>query len=302
MEKDAIDRSVKVLARRYPRDFAGLLLGDSEGITAEIIENPEVNIPQRRGDFIWVIKRGEERAILHAEFQLAHLKAIPRRVFAYNAFYSVTYDLPTISAVLYLERRHYRRLPAEYVARFGGRGYNAFSYRVIKLWDHVEDIISGELRAFAPLLILASEEKSIEAVEMARELISQEKDIKRRADALSVAMMVAERYLDREALLRLFRGDLDMLVKESSFVQDWINEGIKRGVEQGIEKGIEKGEVSALRNAILDVLEERFGSVGKDVRGQLQAIKDPGVLKSLHRKSIRVGSVDEFQAEIIGTQ
>ncbi|NPV79793.1 MAG: hypothetical protein HPY52_05895 [Firmicutes bacterium] len=51
------------------------------------------------------------------------------------------------------------------MARFGGRGYNAFSYRVIKLWDHVEDIVRGDLRALAPLLILASEERSIEVVE-----------------------------------------------------------------------------------------------------------------------------------------
>ncbi|HHY98719.1 MAG TPA: hypothetical protein GX509_08280, partial [Firmicutes bacterium] len=119
MRKDAIDRSVKVLARRYPRDFAGLLLGSSEGIDAEIIENPEVNIPQRRRDFIWVVKRGKERAILHAEFQLRHNKAIPKRLFAYNAFYSVTYDLPVISAVLYLEKKDYERLPTEYMARFG---------------------------------------------------------------------------------------------------------------------------------------------------------------------------------------
>ncbi|HHY97133.1 MAG TPA: hypothetical protein GX509_00150 [Firmicutes bacterium] len=100
-----------------------------------------------------------------------------------------------------------------------------------------------------------------------------------------------------------------MLVKESSFVQDWINEGrrrglaegIRKGVEQGIEKGIEKGEILALQNAILDVLEERFGMVDEGLGRQLRAVDDLKLLKSLHRMSIKALSVDDFRAEIAKT-
>jgi len=82
-----------------------------------------------------------------------------------------------------------------------------------------------------------------------------------------------------------FREEVRML-KEAGIVQDWINEGI--------EKGIEKGEIKALRGAILDILEERFGMIKKGIGKKLELIDDPAMLKSLHKKSIKVASLDEF--------
>lgn len=72
------------------------------------------------------------------------------------------------------------------------------------------------------------------------------------------------------------------MLREASIVQDWINEGM------------EKGEVKALQGTILDILEERFETVKKGIGKKIRAIDDPGVLKSLHKKSIKVATLEEF--------
>jgi len=87
----------------------------------------------------------------------------------------------------------------------------------------------------------------------------------------------------------VFREELTML-QEADIVQDWINEGLQKGI--GI--GMEQGEVKAIREAILDVLSERFGTFRKGLSKKLGAIDDPAVLRSLLRKSIRVKSLEEF--------
>ena len=108
-------------------------------------------------------------------------------------------------------------------------------------------------------------------------------------------MMVSERYLNKEVLYDLFKGDLAMLVKESGFVQDWIREGMEKGLEKGLEKGKAEGELKALQDAVLEVLEERFEFVGADIEKALREINTSIVLRRLHKKSIKVGSLDEFR-------
>jgi len=46
--------------------------------------------------------------------------------------------------------------------------------------------------------------------------------------------------------------------------------------------------VKAIRNAILDVLEERFGVVKKGIVPGWPLLDDPAILRSLHRKSVKV--------------
>lgn len=87
----------------------------------------------------------------------------------------------------------------------------------------------------------------------------------------------------------VFPEELTML-QEADIVQDWINEGLQKGI--GI--GMEKGEVKAIREDILDVVSERFGTLRKGLGKKLAAIDDPAVLRSLLRKSVKVESLEEF--------
>jgi len=282
---NVFDRSVKALARRYPEPFVRVALGSTDDLTVETIENPEINLPERRLDFVYGLRQEDREYILHLEFQLEHQADVPERMFTYNALLTAAYERPVLSAVIYLERRNYRRLPQKYMVEFRGRAVHTFPYLVVRLWDYAEAIASGELRELAPLLILLTEEKDEKVLARSRELILASPDRKWRADALSTAVTVARRYFPKELLLKFFREELRML-QEADIVQDWINEGF--------EKGVEKGEVKATRDAILDVLSERFGVVRKGIATKLATIADPAVLRSLLRKSVKVENLEVF--------
>jgi predicted transposase YdaD len=287
--KDIYDRSLKVLAKQYPKVFIKLALGSIENLIIETIENPEINLPERRLDFVYGLQDEEHEYILHLDFQMRHEMDLPERMHIYNALLTASNKKPVISKVIYLERREYKNLPQEYVVSYQGRKENVFTYQAIKLWDYIEEIIAGELKELAPLLVLLTKEKNEEVLARSKELIFESGDEKWRAEALSLAVTVAGRYFPKDFLLKFFKEEMKML-REASIVQDWINEGI----EKGIEKGKKSGKLEVLQEDILDILEERFGIIKKGISRKLELIDDPAVLKSLHKKSIKVASLDEF--------
>lgn len=90
MAANVIDRSVKALARLHPQAFVKVALGQAEDVAVETIENPEVNLPERRLDFVYGLRREDEEHLLHLEFQLEHEADIPKRMFTYNALLTAT--------------------------------------------------------------------------------------------------------------------------------------------------------------------------------------------------------------------
>ncbi|MBC7335842.1 MAG: hypothetical protein H5U01_06165, partial [Clostridia bacterium] len=184
---NVFDRSVKALARRYPEPFVRVALGSVEDLTVETIENPEINLPERRPDFVYGLRQKDREYILHLEFQLEHQADVPERMFTYNALLTAAYERPVLSAVIYLERRNYRQLPQEYVVEFRGRPVHTFPYLVVRLWEYAKAVASGELRELAPLLILLTEQKDEKVLARSRELILASPDRKWRANALSTA-------------------------------------------------------------------------------------------------------------------
>ena len=85
MTGNVFDRSVKALARRYPQPFVKMALGSIENISVETIENQEINLPEKRPDFVYGLRQEDREYILHLEFQLEHRTDMPERMFTYNA-------------------------------------------------------------------------------------------------------------------------------------------------------------------------------------------------------------------------
>ncbi|MGQ9532469.1 MAG: Rpn family recombination-promoting nuclease/putative transposase [Desulfotomaculales bacterium] len=302
MAVNVIDRSLKALARRYPESFVRVVLGSTEGVAVATIQNPEINLPERRLDFVYALQAHGGEYLLHLEFQLTHEPDLPERMLLYHALLTAAYRRPVISAVIYLRRRDYRHLPEAYTVSFRGQPVNTFAYRVVKLWEYREAIATGELRGLAPLLVLLAPKGGEQAaLATTRELILAIEDQRERADALSVAITVAARHFTRDFLFKFFREEIEML-QEASIVQEWINEGLAKGLEKGLAEGLERGrkegklegEIETLRRGIQDVLEERFGRIKRGMGRKLAAIDDPAVLRLLHRKSVKVESLEEF--------
>jgi len=129
--RNFFDRSLKILAKKYPKAFLKVALGSIENLVFETIENPEINLPERRLDFVYGLQDEEQEYLLHLEFQLHHKADLPQRMHIYNAFLTASSNKPVISKVIYLERRNYRHLPQEYVVNYQGKRENVFIYEAI---------------------------------------------------------------------------------------------------------------------------------------------------------------------------
>ena len=57
MAASVFDRSVKAPARCYPKPFVRVALGTVEDLTVKAIENPEINLPERRSDFVYGLQQ-----------------------------------------------------------------------------------------------------------------------------------------------------------------------------------------------------------------------------------------------------
>ena len=106
-------------------------------------------------------------------------------------------------------------------------------------------------------------------------------------DVASGSDRIREEEIERgvKELLREKGGDIMPTVAEQ-----WIERGIQQGIQQGI--------LETSRGALIEVLEERFGMISQTLRSRLKAITDPDVLKSLHKKALGTGSLEEFNDEV----
>ncbi|BDA66143.1 hypothetical protein CAL7716_003090 [Calothrix sp. PCC 7716] len=58
------------------------------------------------------------------------------------------------------------------------------------------------------------------------------------------------------------------------------------------------GMVINARKSVVTVLEVRFGVVPAEINERLEAIEDLDVLEGLHRQSVIIGSIEEFQLRL----
>jgi hypothetical protein len=85
---------------------------------------------------------------------------------------------------------------------------------------------------------------------------------------------------------------------EELALKEGLEKGIQKGLLEGLEKGLERGILQNAREAIIDVLDTRFGQVPDSVREQVNTLYGARNLKDLHRRAILTPSIEEFQAAL----
>ena len=77
-----------------------------------------------------------------------------------------------------------------------------------------------------------------------------------------------------------------------------LQEGVQQGVQQGVRQGVQQGASQAAREALIDVLDVRFGETPPHIEEQVRELDDPSILRRLHRRALRVESMEEFEREL----
>ncbi len=79
-----------------------------------------------------------------------------------------------------------------------------------------------------------------------------------------------------------------------NFIDKYIEQGMKKGIQQGIQQGISRGQLENAREAVLDILELRFGNIASGIKEKIITCADLKSLKELHRQAVVVGSPGEL--------
>jgi len=253
---NVFDRVLKVLARNYPESFLALALPEVPWRLVGTLENVELAIPEERVDFVHrLVAHGQER-LLHIEFQAGHESGVPERVFVYSALLTRQFRLPVVTLVIYLARRE-SPLPTAYEVRVGDVVTNRFEYAVVRLWEYAGEIQAGRWPELAPLLVMLVEKPDASLLAQQRSLILQEQDRRKRADLLACAVTIGARFFDKAFLWRFFREEVEMM-REATFIEDWLEEAQQQGLEQGLKQGEEWGKQRTSQAILRRILWRRF--------------------------------------------
>lgn len=289
-----IDRVLKILSGRFPHVFMKLLFGERKDVALVGLEDTQLNIPEYRSDKIFRLSHAGKETILNLEFMIQPRKRALSSFVIKTALLMASYSLPVVTVIVYLEQGRYKAFPEVLENQILGFR-NRFALDKILLWEYQYLIESGELLELAPLLPLFYQKPEISLLEREHELIQRIPDHHQRSDLIALAMMVAFRKFETKFVQEFFKKEYQML-KESTFVQEWIKEGwkegikegkkegkkegIKEGKKEGLEEGIEYGKLALL----LHLVRTKFKAINSNIESRL--------------KKLRAKQIDELSAQL----
>ena len=296
------DTVAKHLIHTFSHDFARFALQHDDFKVLGVVDTEQPTVEAHRTDSLIRVCIGGEKALVHHEFQTTDSDPpMPLRMAAYIGRGIEQYGLPFYSTVIYLRPDAGRSDPGYYLQERDGFRV-LVQYKVIRLIEldgqRILDAGPSGLFPFAPLM---QRPAGVDAEAWLRQCVN-------RAQAVPMDEPLKARYLADLAILSdlVYKSETIMTIiaeetmYESSIVQHFTEKGIAQGIEQGIAQGIEQGIEQGGRDraieALLDVLEIRFGLAASDpLAGRIAVIEDVQRLKQLHRAAIQVPSLEEFR-------
>ena len=238
--------------------------------------------------------------LLHIEPQTSWDDHLDERMMLYNGLLHERYGGPVYSVALLLRREANASTLTGTLSRkyADGREYLRFDYTVVRVWElPAEPLMSGHWGAL-PLALLTDEAKGrlVELVGRIDERLRREQvpDATRRLVLTSSFILLGLRYNENE-IRNAFTGAMGM--KESSTYQAILKEGRHEGRQEGQKEGKQEGLLSARKDALLDILSERFGNCPPDVERRIRESFDANRLQTAIRQAIRIQSPSELVLE-----
>ena len=269
------DLVIKALAERYPAHFVQLV----RGFPVEKVERAEKEAValKRESDIIFSVTENGYEYLMAIEAQTRVDREMPRRLLEYTALQHREFKKPVYPVVLNLTGR-----PQEDTYGFDCLGFTVvtFHYRVVNLEDlpRQEALKSGPL-GIIPLVPLMRHELPAEAV-----LAECAKRIQQAPAGLQPDLYLG---LAVFSSLRFTREIILKVIEVSKMETSPLFDGIR-------EKWIDQGAIKTQIEAILEALEETTGRYPGELENRLRAIQDMAALKMLHRRAVKVKSLEEF--------
>lgn len=245
-----------------------------------------VKLYRRDGEETWIL--------VHIEIQSQEESLFPRRMFVYNYRLFDRYKRVVVSlAILGDERSTWRP------DRFGYQLWGCqvgFQFPIVKLLDYKQqwDMLETSDNPFATVVM---------AHLKAQETRYDESD--RKSWKLYLTRRLYEKGYQREDILNLFRV-IDWMIQLPQALEQEFWQAIEQYETEkrmpyitSVERmGIAQGTLQGRREAIIEVLETRFGNVPQAILDQLEQMMDIDTLKTLLRRAVAVQSLDELHQMI----
>jgi predicted transposase/invertase (TIGR01784 family) len=248
------DNLCKVLAEKYPRDFARWLL-NQEPQEIEILKT-ELSIEPIRADSVTFIKTNNR--ILHIEFQTrtSSKTFIPLRMLDYSIRLIRKYQVPVTQVVIFLQETDDEiAFTEEYVNET-----TTHRYRALRMWeqDSALFLCNNALLPLAPLTKTTSPQTLLSQV--AQE-IAKIPDIKTRQNTAAYTEILAGLKFEKDFIRQLLSEDI---MQESVIYQDILQKGERQGEQ--------KGEQREALKYTLRLLNRRFGEIDLSITERVREL------------------------------
>ncbi|MXY81040.1 MAG: hypothetical protein F4Y91_02935 [Gemmatimonadetes bacterium] len=296
------DTVAKHLIQTHPADFARFALqrDDIEDVKVLDTEQPSV----RRPDSLLRVCVGNDEVLVHHEFQTTDSTGtpMPQRMAGYIGRLIERYGLPVYAHVLYLRPNAGRRDPGYYLQEHSDYSV-AIRYKVLRLSQLPgQAVLDSEvvgLLPFAPLMqppAGQTEAMWLEQCVATAWDMPLERPVK--ADVLTGLTLLSGLVYNPQTITAIVSKEYLMdLMRESPFAQYLTQQAREEGIEQGIEQGERKHAIEAL----LEVVELRFGAdAAESLAASIRAIDEVPRLNQLHRTAIQASSFEEFRTVFFG--
>jgi predicted transposase YdaD len=250
------------------------------------------SVKERRADLLLEVENGK---ILHVEVQSTNDFSMPHRMLEYRLLIKNKYpDRKVQQMVLYIGDE-----PCRISASLEEEGL-IYRYQVIDIREIPCDVLLESERAED--LVIAFLCRITDKSELFRRLKErlENLDSRERADFLAkVLTILGLRPMLKEEVLSFVKevGRMPITVRlEKELVENFpvIGDLVRRGIQEGLREGIQRGK----QEALIGVLEARFGEVEESLKERIKGIEEVKKLEELLISAIRANDLEEFRKEI----
>ncbi|MFN6565135.1 MAG: Rpn family recombination-promoting nuclease/putative transposase [Nostoc sp. ChiSLP01] len=246
----SFDNVCKVLAEKYPREFASWLLAQAPSLVKVL--KTELSLEPIRADSVTFLQTANR--ILHIEFQTRTISnpPLPFRMLDYSVRLIRQYNVPVTQVVIFLQETNNEiAFTEEYVNET-----TTHRYRVLRMWEQESALFldNPALLPLAPLTRTTSPQRLLSQVAQS---VARIPDRNTREDIAAYTEILAGLKFEKGLIRQFLREDV---MQESVIYQDILQKGQQQGQQQ-----------EAFR-FLMRQLRKRFGEIDSSIIERIRGL------------------------------